>query len=80
MSTKQTWIVLTSGDEPMQRVSDQLKEEGFTIDSTLDAIGQIIAKGTAEMKSKAIKIKGVSDIIPTEDDIQIGPPENEITW
>jgi hypothetical protein len=80
MPAKQTWIILTSGEEPMQRISDQLKEKGFTIDSTLDAIGQIIASGTEDMKNKAKQIKGVSDIVSSGDNIQIGPPENEITW
>jgi len=80
MPDTKKWIIITSGDQPLQDVSQALKKNGFTIDSTLDAIGQVIATGSDKMKNESLKIKGVLDIIPSEDDINIGPPGSDITW
>lgn len=80
MSAKQTWIVLASGNASLEKISEELKEKGFTIDSTLDAIGQIVVKGTAEMKKEAGNIKGISAIYPSQDDINIGQPGEGLTW
>ena len=80
MAEKKTWIVLTSGEEPLQNISHQLKQTGFTVDSVLDAIGQIVVKGSAEMKNEGLKIKGVAGIVPSHEDINIGPPDADITW
>ena len=80
MSSKQTFIIITTGNEPIQEIATQLKTKGFTIDSTLEAIGQIIAKGTDEMKKEAMQIKGVSDVLPSHDDINIGTPGDNMTW
>lgn len=80
MSDKKTYIIITSEDEPIQNISRELKKKGFSIESTLDAIGQIIGKGDAEMKKEALKIKGVKDIIQSHDDINIGQPDSDTTW
>ena len=80
MSAKKTWIVLTSGDEPLQKIAEKLEEKGFTVESTLDAIGQIVCQGSEEEKEEALKIKGVTDIFASHDDINIGPPDSDLTW
>jgi hypothetical protein len=80
MSDKKTWIVLTSGDEPLQKIAEKLEEKGFTVESTLDAIGQIVGQGSEEEKEEALKIKGVIDIYSSHDDINIGPPGSDLTW
>ena len=80
MDDKKTYIILTSGDEPLKNISRELKKKGFSIDATLHAVGQIVAKGNEEMRKKALEIKGVTDIVPSHDDINIGPPDSEITW
>ena len=80
MAEKKTWIVLTSGDEPLPNISRQLQQTGFTVDSVLEAIGQIVVKGSTDMKKDALKIKGVTDVIPSQEDINIGPPDLDTTW
>ena len=81
MPTTKTWVIITSGEASLQPICDQLKTKGFTIDATMDAIGQIIAKGTEDMKREGLKIKGVQEIVPVGDDINIGRPGNgDITW
>jgi len=80
MSDQKTYIVLTSEDEPIHDISKKLKSTGFSIDSTLDAIGQIIVTGDEKMKKAAMKIKGVKSIHASADDINIGPPDSETTW
>jgi hypothetical protein len=80
MDEKKTYIVLTSGDEPLDNISRELKKNGFSIDSTLDAIGQIVAKGNEQQKKKALKIKGIKSIHLSHDDIDIGPPDAGSTW
>lgn len=79
MPNKKQWIVITSGEQPLDEISKALEEKGFTVDSKLDAIGQIIGSGTEDAKSKAMKIKGVADIQPSND-INIGSPDAEMTW
>lgn len=80
MPDKKKWIIITSGDQPIGEVSQALEKKGFTIDSTLDEIGQIIGSGTDEMKKEGLQVKGVSDILPSNEDIDIGPPDSDITW
>lgn len=80
MAEKKTWIVLTSGDEPLPNISRQLQQTGFTVDSVLEAIGQIVVKGSADLKKDALNIKGVTDVLPSHDDINIGRPDEETTW
>jgi hypothetical protein len=80
MPAKKTWIVLTSGDEPIEKIAEKLEEKGFTVESTLEAIGQIIGQGSEETKNEALKIKGVTDIYSSHDDINIGPPGSDLTW
>ena len=80
MPAKKTWIVTTSGEEPLQEISEKLQQKGFTVESTLDAIGQIIGQGSEDIKNEALKIKGVTDISPSQDDINIGPPGADTTW
>ena len=80
MSAKKTWIILTSGERPIDAISKELQQTGFSIDATLDAIGQVIVKGSGEMKKKALKIEGVTDILAAGDDIHLGPPGSDTTW
>jgi hypothetical protein len=80
MSTDKTWIILTSGDQPIEAITSDLETKGFKIDATLEAIGQIIAKGPEGMKTEALNIKGVTDIFPSHDDINLGAPDSDLTW
>ena len=80
MSEKTTYIIMTSGEESLQTISRELKKKGFSIETTLDAIGQIIGKGDEKIKKEALKIKGVKDIVASHGDINIGPPDADITW
>jgi regulator of extracellular matrix RemA (YlzA/DUF370 family) len=80
MSDQRTYIIITSGEVPLKKISAELKKKGFTIESTLEAIGQIIGKGNEKMKKEAMKIKGISDISESHQDFDIGPPDSKITW
>ncbi len=71
---------MTSGNEPLEKIAKKLEEKGFTVESTLDAIGQIIGKGSEETKKEALKVKGVTDIYASHDDINIGEPGSDLTW
>lgn len=79
MSQKKQWIVVTSGDRPIEEISEALEKKGFTVESTLDAIGQIIGSATEAVKEEAAKVKGIS-AIQSSGDINIGPPDADITW
>lgn len=79
MSQKKQWIVITSGDRPIEEISVALEKKGFCVDSILEAIGQIIGSGTEAVKKEALKIKGVADI-QASGDINIGPPGGDVTW
>ena len=65
MSNKKQWIVLTSGEHSLEDVSKELEKKGFTVDSKLDAIGQIIGTATEDVKKEALKLKRVSAIEPS---------------
>jgi len=80
MSDKKNWIVLISGERPIEAISKDLQQKGFSIDATLDAIGQVIVKGSGEMKKEALKIEGITDILAAGDDIHLGPPDSDTTW
>lgn len=80
MAAKKTWIVLTSGDEPLKKIAEKLEEKGFTVESTLDAIGQIIGQASEETIKEALQIEGITDILSSHDDINIGPPGSDLTW
>ncbi|GAA4750832.1 hypothetical protein [Flavisolibacter ginsenosidimutans] len=79
MPEKKQWIVVTSGDQSLNDIAKELEKKGFTIDSKLEAIGQIVGTGTEDMKTQAMKIKGVSSIEPSHE-INIGPPNSDLTW
>lgn len=79
MSQKKQWIVITSGERPLDEISKALEEAGFTIESKLEAIGQLIGSGTDDAKKKALSVKGVADIQPSFD-VNIGPPGSDTTW
>ena len=80
MPAKKTWIILTSGEEPLESISKELTQKGFTVESTLDAIGQIIGQGSDEIQKEALKIKGVTDVFASHDDINIGDPGSDLSW
>lgn len=80
MANNKKWIILTSGDRSLQDIATDLKNTGFAIEYVLDAIGQITGEASDEMKRKAEKIAGVTDIIPSHDDIHLGDPEAPVTW
>lgn len=79
MPDKKQWVVVTTGEHPLEHVSKELEKKGFTIDSKLEAIGQIVGSGTEQMKEAALKLKGISSIEPSQD-INIGPPGSDQTW
>lgn len=79
MPDKKQWIVVTTGEHSLEEVAKELKKKGFTVDSTLEAIGQIVGSGTEEMKNEALKLKGVSSIEPSQE-FNIGPPGSSLTW
>ncbi len=80
MSNNKKWIVITNGERSMQEVSADLKKNGFSIEYELDAIGQITGEAGDDFKTEAMKIKGISSISPSHDDIQIGDPNSDVTW
>lgn len=79
-SAKKKWIVITSGDQPLDEISKALTQKGFSIESTMDAIGQITGEASEAVKKQALKIPGVTDIVSSHDDINIGNPDSETTW
>ena len=79
MADKKQWIVVTNGEKSLDEMANALEKKGFTINSKLEAIGQIIVSGTADAKNEALKLKGVSAIEPSLD-INIGQPGSDLTW
>ncbi len=79
MPQKKQWIVVTSGDRPLDEVAKALEKKGFTIDSKLEAIGQLIGSATEAERKDAKSIKGITDI-QASFDVNIGPPDAEVTW
>ena len=79
MSNKKQWIVVTTGEQPLEDVSKALEKKGFTVDSKLEAIGQIIGTATDDVKNEAMKLNGISSIEPSQE-VNIGPPGSDVTW
>jgi hypothetical protein len=80
MASTKTWIVIASGTEPLEEVARHLKQEGFVVQSELEAIGQIVVEGTDEQAKAAEHLKGVTSIQPAHADFNIGQPGSEISW
>ncbi len=80
MSKNKKWIVITNGDRSLTEVSADLKKKGFSVEYELDAIGQITGEAGEDFKTEAMKIKGISSITSSHDDIQIGDPNSNETW
>lgn len=80
MPTKKKWVILTSGKRPLKDISKELKKKGFAIDHVMEAIGQITGEATSEIKTSAKDIDGITDIILSHDDIQLGDPDSTETW
>lgn len=80
MPSNKTWIVVGSGTEPLEQVSGELKKMGFSIQSSLDTIGQLIVEGSEEQAKQARQIKSIASITPSHADIDIGKPGEEISW
>ena len=80
MSKNKKWIVITSGDRAISDISADLKKEGFKVEYELEAIGQITGEASDAIKTAAQKIKGITSISPSHDDINIGNPDSNMTW
>ena len=80
MTANKKWIVITSGDRPVNEISADLKKKGFKVEYELDAIGQITGEASEDIKKEAQKIMGVTSISPSGDDINIGNPDSDVTW
>ena len=74
MSANKKWIVITSGDRSINEISADLKKEGFKVEYELEAIGQITGEASDAVQKAAQKIKGITSISPSGDDINIGNP------
>ena len=80
MTANKKWIVITSGDRPVNEISADLKKKGFKVEYELDAIGQITGEASEDVKIASQKIKGITSISQSHDDINIGTPDSDITW
>jgi hypothetical protein len=77
-SKKQSMVITTSGNRPIQEVAKELKDAGFEVEQVLEDIKVITGKGSAGTDKKLRSIKDVEDV--SEDNpVSIGPPDAEIS-
>ena len=79
MAQNKSWIVTTSGERPMDAITNDLKEAGFTVGNVLEEVGSITGAAAEETVSKLRSIAGVVDVSP-DAPVDIGPPDSPDTW
>ena len=79
MATSKRWIVTTSGEHSLHDIERQLTETGFSVEQVLTEIGCITGSAPANLATQLRAIPGVSDLSPDES-IDIGPPNESLTW
>ena len=77
---KKNWIVIASGDRPLNEISVELSGKGFKVGQVLEAIGQITGESDAEVSEDELQVAGVAEIVPMGDDIQLPGPEEDLSW
>ena len=60
--------------------SDAVVFPEIGVEYELEAIGQITGEASDAVQKAAQKIKGITSISPSGDDINIGNPDSDITW
>ncbi len=79
MAQSDRWVVIASGDRPLNEVAKDLADTGFTVDQVFDQIGSIVGSADDAVAERLRALPGVTDVSP-ELTIDIGPPDRPITW
>lgn len=79
MSSSKRWVVTTSNTNDLKKITKELAHSGFSIDQVLTEIGCVTGTASDEVAKKIRTIRGVTDVSP-ESNIDIGPPDADITW
>lgn len=75
MSENKKWVVILSGDHPLDEVKKNLIDAGFAVDHVLSAIGCITGAASEDVAEKLRAIPGVADVSPEPPPVSIGPPD-----
>ena len=75
MSENKRWVVIVSGDHPVEEVEARLIDAGFTLDEVLSAIGCILGVASEEVAEKSRTIPGVTEVSPEPPPVSISPPD-----
>ena len=81
MGKRKKFIITTSGNRPINKISKDLTNNGFQVDQVFDVIGSISGSVSDEkVIDKLRKVKGVTDVSPEHPDINVGLPGDSETW
>ena len=75
---KQSLVITTSGDRPIDEVAGDLKAAGFDVDQVLEQIGSITGSAHPDSLEHLRGVAGVSDVSPDYPN-DIGPPGASIS-
>jgi hypothetical protein len=79
MSEHKRWTITLSDKRPLSEISNDLTKTGFAIEQVLTEIRCVTGTASDSVAKKLRSIPGVADVSP-EHNIDIGPPDAEITW
>lgn len=79
MAKHKKWVITLSNQRPISDVSKDLTKVGLTVNQVLTEIGCVTGTASDNVAKKLRSVPGVADVSP-EHNIDIGPPDAEITW
>ncbi|WP_210517950.1 hypothetical protein [Hymenobacter terricola] len=79
MAKNKKWVITTSGKHSLHDVQQQLSAMGFSVEQVLTEIGSITGAAPDEVAQRAKALPGVADVSP-DTDINLGPPDDPVTW
>ena len=79
MSENQKWVVTLAGDRPITEIEHELKQFHFSVEQVLHEVRCITGSADKETVTQLRSIPGIIDISPEPPQIDIGPPDAEIS-
>lgn len=74
-----TWLVTLDAGARMAQVLAALTAAGFSVTSTLDAVGVVVGTAPKSLVPALRKVKGVANISPDRE-VSVGLPDDPETW
>lgn len=79
MVKRSSWTVVTSGDQPIDKVAKELKERGFEVREVIAEFQSILGAASDDVAENVKSVPGVSDVSRTPE-ADVGPPGTSLAW